>query len=105
MDEQFFGAQPGIPPYEEMAGDVRPDLTEKIGGTFAWVFGQQCLDDLTELTDDRAETKALRDQPPRPVDARGRAAVGTVPAICCRCTARCSPTTCSPPTWPPCRSA
>ena len=60
MDEQFFGAQPGIPPYEEMAGDVRPDLTEKVGGTFAWVFGQQSLDDLTELTDDRAETKALR---------------------------------------------
>ena len=26
MDEQFFGAQPGIPPYEEMPGDVRPDL-------------------------------------------------------------------------------
>ena len=60
MDEQFFGAQPGIPPYEEMAGDVRLDLTEKIGETFTWVFGQQSLDDLTELTDDRAETKALR---------------------------------------------
>ncbi len=60
MDEQFFGAQPGIPPYEEMDGDVRPDLTEKIGGTFAWVFGQQHLDDLTELTEDRVETKDLR---------------------------------------------
>ncbi|HEX3090744.1 MAG TPA: hypothetical protein VHQ23_18975, partial [Ilumatobacteraceae bacterium] len=60
IDEQFFGAQPGIPPYEEMAGDIRPDLSEKIGGTFAWVFGQQSLDDLTELTADRAETKALR---------------------------------------------
>ncbi len=60
IDEQFFGAQPGIPPYEEMPGDVRPDMTETIGRTFAWVFGQQSLDDLTELTDDRAETKALR---------------------------------------------
>ena len=60
MDEQFFGAQPGIPPYEEMPGDVRPDLTEKIGATFAWVFAQHSLDDLTELTDDRVETKALR---------------------------------------------
>ncbi len=60
MDEQFFGAQPGIPPYEEMPGDVRPDMTEKIGATFISVFGQQSLDDLTELTDDRAETKALR---------------------------------------------
>lgn len=60
MDEQFFGAQPGIPPYEEMPGDVQPAMTEKIGVTFAWVFGQHCLDDLTELTDDRVETKALR---------------------------------------------
>ena len=60
MDEQFFGTQPGIPPYEEMTGDVRPDKTEKIGATFAWVFAQQSLNDLTELTDDREETKALR---------------------------------------------
>ena len=60
MDEQFFGTQPGIPPYEEMAGDVRPDKTEKIGATFVWVFAQQSLNDLTELTDDRDETKALR---------------------------------------------
>jgi len=60
MDEQFFGAQPGIPPYEESPGDVRPDLSEKIGTTFGWVFAQHSLDDLTELTEDRVETKALR---------------------------------------------
>ena len=60
MDEQFFGAQPGIPEYTEMAGDVRPDLSEKIGGTFGWVFAQQSLDALTELTEDRDETRALR---------------------------------------------
>ncbi len=64
MDEQFFGAQPGIPPYEQMDGDVRPDLGEKIGATFAWVFGQHSLSDLTELTDDRNDTKALRDDRP-----------------------------------------
>ncbi len=64
MDEQFFGAQPGIPAYVESPGDERPDLTEKIGASFAWVFGQQSLADLTELTADRAETKALRDQRP-----------------------------------------
>jgi pyruvate,water dikinase len=64
MDEQFFGAQPGIPPYEEMAGDVRPDLSEKIGGTFVWVFGQQQLSDLSELTDDREMTKRLRAERP-----------------------------------------
>jgi pyruvate,water dikinase len=64
MDEQFFGAQPGIPPYEEMPGDVRPDLSEKIGATFAWVFGQQSLSDLTELTEDRRMTKELHDNRP-----------------------------------------
>ena len=64
MDEQFFGAQPGIPPYEEMDGDVRPDLTEKIGATFGWVFAQQSLSDLSELTEERALTKALRDNRP-----------------------------------------
>lgn len=64
MDEQFFGAQPGIPPYEEVAGDVRPDLSEKIGATFGWVFAQQSLSDLTELTDERQLTKSLRDERP-----------------------------------------
>ncbi|MFZ9482641.1 MAG: PEP-utilizing enzyme [Ilumatobacteraceae bacterium] len=64
MDEQFFGAQPGIPPYEEMPGDQRPDLGEKIGGTFMWVLGQQSLSDLTELTADREFTKRLRDERP-----------------------------------------
>ncbi|MEY2754157.1 MAG: hypothetical protein RJB65_515, partial [Actinomycetota bacterium] len=64
MDEQFFGAQPGIPPYEEMPGDQRPDLSEKIGGTFMWVLGQQSLSDLTELTADREFTKRLRDERP-----------------------------------------
>ena len=60
MDAQFFGAQPGIPPYEEMDGDVRPDLTERIGQTFQWVFSQTCLNDLVDLTDDRQLTKRIR---------------------------------------------
>lgn len=64
MDEQFFGAQPGIPPYEEMPGDVRPDLSEKIGETFGWVFAQQSVGDLTELTDDKLLTISLRDTRP-----------------------------------------
>src|SRR5215210_9120330 len=46
MDAQFFGAQPGIPEYEEMPGDVRPDLTERIGGFFGEVFSTTSLDDL-----------------------------------------------------------
>ena len=60
MDEQFFGAQPGIAPYSEAPGDVRPDLSERIGHTFAWVFAQSSLDDLTELTDQREMTIQLR---------------------------------------------
>ena len=60
MDAQFFGAQPGIPPYEEMEGDVRPDLSERIGTTFQWVFSQTSLTDLVDLTDDRQLTKRLR---------------------------------------------
>jgi rifampicin phosphotransferase len=60
MDETFFGAMPGIPPYEAMDGDVRPDLSEKIGATFGWVFAQHKLSDLTELTEDRERTLALR---------------------------------------------
>jgi rifampicin phosphotransferase len=64
MDAQFFGAQPGIPDYEEADGDVRPDLTERIGATFGWVFAQTSLSDLDELTVSRAETKALHDARP-----------------------------------------
>ena len=29
IDDQFFGAQPGIPDYVERPGDVRPDLTHE----------------------------------------------------------------------------
>jgi pyruvate,water dikinase len=64
MDETFFGAMPGIPPYQPMDGDERPDLTERLGATFAWVFGQSSLSDLTELTDDRVRTQQLRDARP-----------------------------------------
>ncbi len=60
MDEQFFGSQPGIPPYEEFDGDVRPDLSDKLGATFGWVLGQHSLGALTELTEDRESTIALR---------------------------------------------
>jgi rifampicin phosphotransferase len=60
MDAQFFGAQPGIPDYVEQPGDARPDLTEKIGATFAWVFTKHSVHDIDELTEHRAMTKQLR---------------------------------------------
>jgi rifampicin phosphotransferase len=64
MDDQFFGAQPGIPPYEEQPGDQRADLGEKIGATFGWAFAQTSLSDLTALTEHREMTKKLRRERP-----------------------------------------
>jgi phosphohistidine swiveling domain-containing protein len=64
IDDQFFGAQPGIPPYQEEPGDVRPDLTERIGATFGWALSVERLSDLTELIDDMRATKRLRNARP-----------------------------------------
>jgi phosphohistidine swiveling domain-containing protein len=64
MDAQFFGAMPGVPPYIEMAGDENLEKTAAIGETFGWVLGQSHVDDLDELTADRAMTKKLRDDRP-----------------------------------------
>jgi pyruvate,water dikinase len=61
MDEQFFGAQPGIPPYEEQPGDVRPDLSENVGAWMGYVLTTQSL---PELLDDQAVTKELRAERP-----------------------------------------
>ena len=61
MDEQFFGAQPGIPPYEEQPGDVDLSKTERIGQTFGWAL---TAEDLPELIDDQIMTKRLRDERP-----------------------------------------
>lgn len=64
IDEQFFGAQPGIPDYTEQPGDVRPDLSERLGETLAWVFTQTDVDGMERLTNHRERTKALRDDRP-----------------------------------------
>lgn len=64
MDEQFFGAQPGIPPYEQMEGDVDETATVKIGETFGWALSLTELDDLDELTEDRLSTKRIHDERP-----------------------------------------
>lgn len=64
MDEQFFGAMPGIPPYEPAPGDEDLAKTATIGETFGWVLAQTSVDDLDELTADRHNTEALRDARP-----------------------------------------
>jgi phosphohistidine swiveling domain-containing protein len=60
MDEQFFGAQPGIPPYVAVDGDEDPAATEKIGGTFGWALSLTKIEDINELTEDRNDTRQLR---------------------------------------------
>lgn len=44
MDDLFFGAQPGIPPYEEAPGDKNEERTAAIGETFQWAFGVERLE-------------------------------------------------------------
>jgi len=61
MDEQFFGTQPGIPPYEVQPGDVRPDLSEKVG---AWMGYVLTATSLPELVDDQVLTRKLRSDRP-----------------------------------------
>ena len=64
IDQQFFGAQPGIPPYQQRDGDVRPDLTDKLQETFGWVFGITNVDQLDRLTDHRNRTIEMRQNRP-----------------------------------------
>ena len=64
IDEQFFGAQPGIPDYEVQPGDVRADLSAKLEETIGWVFTQTHVDGLERLTDQRNRTVELRAQRP-----------------------------------------
>lgn len=44
MDNLFFGAQPGIPPYEPAPGDANEERTAAIGATFQWVLTTDRLD-------------------------------------------------------------
>ncbi len=60
MDAQFFGAQPGIPPFVVKPGDERPDLTEKIGATFMAVLAYHAVDDIENLSAHKKLTKEIR---------------------------------------------
>lgn len=64
LDEQFFGAQPGIPGYEEHPGDVRPDLSQRLGETFGWAFTIGDVAQLDRLTEHRRRTIELREHRP-----------------------------------------
>jgi rifampicin phosphotransferase len=62
MDDQFFGTQPpDIPPYELQPGDVRPDLTARIGQAFqAAMEGAE----VTDVLDDQEFAMRLRAERP-----------------------------------------
>jgi len=44
MDDLFFGAQPGIPPYEEQPGDQNEERSKALGETFGWAMTLETLD-------------------------------------------------------------
>ena len=103
MDEQFFGTQPGIPPYEEQPGDVDLNKTERIGQTFGWAL---TTEDLPELIDDQIMTKRLRDERPDLSAMSDRELADRYFSLDGRATsATCSRTTSSCRTWRRCRSA
>ena len=61
IDYQFFGEQPGVPPYEPMEGDENPALTDKVNQTLGWIL---TTDGLPELLDDQRLTEDLRTNRP-----------------------------------------
>ena len=61
MDDLFFGAQPGIPPYEVAPGDVNEERTAAIGGVFQWAM---TIDKLEEPAAGEALVRKLREARP-----------------------------------------
>lgn len=61
MDDLFFGAQPGIPPYEVAPGDVNEERTAAIGATFQWAM---TVDKLEEPAASEQMVRALREARP-----------------------------------------
>ena len=57
MDDQFFGAQPGIPPYVEQPGDINVEASDRIG---AWMGMVLSATDRPDLLDDQRVTRQLR---------------------------------------------
>ena len=69
IDYAFFGDAPGVPPFEPVDGDDRPDLTEKIAKTFEWIFSATDLPDVraheemvNRLRRDRPDLRDLSDR-------------------------------------------
>ncbi len=61
IDDLFFGAQPGIPPYEEAPGDVNEERTAAIGEVFQWAM---TTDKLEEASSSEELVRKLREARP-----------------------------------------
>ncbi|MGH9085569.1 MAG: PEP-utilizing enzyme [Acidimicrobiales bacterium] len=61
IDATFFGAQPGVPPYQPQPTDERPDLTERVGATLQWIL---TTPDRADLMAEQEQMEALRDARP-----------------------------------------
>jgi pyruvate,water dikinase len=61
IDALFFGAQPGIPPYEEQPGDVSERHTAAIAESLQWAMTTERL---AEIDADKAALAALQDRRP-----------------------------------------
>lgn len=69
MDDLFYGAQPGIPPYEAAPGDHNEERTAAMAETFQWVFSAESLDvpaigkqDVDRLRAARPDFEAMTDR-------------------------------------------
>ena len=69
MDDLFYGAQPGIPPYEPAPGDQNAERTAAIGETFQWAMTVERLEipaESAKLVDqirsERPDLEAMNDR-------------------------------------------
>lgn len=61
IDDSFFGDAPGVPEFIAKPSDERPELTAKIGETFAWVL---TTPDLPDVAAHEQLVNGLREQRP-----------------------------------------
>jgi len=61
IDEAFFGAQPGIPAYEQHPDDPSPEAEVRIGEVFGWAL---TTPDLPDVLEQEQRVNALRDARP-----------------------------------------
>ena len=60
VDRNFFGEQPGIPPYESHPDDENPEATQRIAETFLYLFTAPALPEVFDDESRLAEMRARR---------------------------------------------